>query len=104
MRIFEIFEIVACICRLPQNICRIFPTLNTEADAHGIGFGVEEELTLKFTQHTKDSISQELSLIGKSTNVDTLLGSLQPTLDFEKYVNNHFHYINQQQMPHWTGG
>lgn len=59
---------------------------------------IEEELTLKFSQHTKESIKQVLSRSGKNTNVDTLLNSLQQTLDFEKYLNNHFRYITQQDQ------
>jgi hypothetical protein len=51
---------------------------------------VEEELSKRFCEHTRDSIKQVLAGSGKDTNVDLLLNSLQQTLDFEKFLNNRF--------------
>lgn len=53
---------------------------------------VEEQLTSKFCEFTKDSIKQVLSESGKNTDVDLMLNSLQQTLDFEKFLNSKFKY------------
>lgn len=53
---------------------------------------VEEHLTSKFCEYTRDSIKQVLSESGKNTNVDLMLSSLQQTLDFEKFLNSKYQY------------
>lgn len=53
---------------------------------------VEEQLTSRFCEFTRDSIKQVLSESGKNTNVDLMLSSLQQTLDFEKFLNSKFKY------------
>lgn len=55
---------------------------------------VEEELSNRFCEHTRDGIKQILSQNGKTTDVDMLLNSLQQALDFEKFLNNKFRRSN----------
>ncbi|CCH40857.1 hypothetical protein BN7_391 [Wickerhamomyces ciferrii] len=59
---------------------------------------VEEQLTLRFCEHTKDSIKQVLATSGKDTNVDLMLSSLQETLEFEKFLNAKFKYRDTEEI------
>lgn len=56
---------------------------------------MEEQLTAKFCEHTRDSIKQVLSDSGGKTDVDVLLSALQQTLDFEKFLNSKFKYTSE---------
>lgn len=56
-------------------------------------WNIGEELAIKFCKNTKDSIKQILSEGSQGKmDVDLLLDSLQQSIDFEKYLNNKFHY------------
>lgn len=68
---------------LEQNFINYFPE----------SWKLEEEVTARFCAHTRESIKQLLSGSAKDTNVEILLKSLEETLEFEKYLANHFRYL-----------
>ncbi|KAH3679933.1 hypothetical protein WICMUC_000676 [Wickerhamomyces mucosus] len=60
-------------------------------------WNIEQELTIKFCEHTRESIKQILAQNSGKIDVDLLLNALQQTIDFEKYLNNKFHYSNNHE-------
>ncbi|KAH3687278.1 hypothetical protein WICPIJ_001740 [Wickerhamomyces pijperi] len=61
-------------------------------------WNIGEELSMNFCVHTRDSIKQVLADSKTKVDVDLLMNSLQQTIDFEKYLNNKFHYKNNKSL------